>query len=442
MLEEVITVPTLKLSPSRLSLYNTYDYNGHNIKLTKRNSILPATSGSRPSLSDRSAKKIRTAIDYLSFVSPTKTVHDWSIRRTVRFQLSFFTLTLSSRQIHSDLELKSQLLNQFIIEIKKSYKVQHYVWRMEKQNNGNTHFHFVSNRFIPAHELRHLWNRIQNKLGYVDRYRANMLQYHSKGFRVNKSLLSKWPLEQQLLAYKSGMKSDWNQPNSTDIKSIVNIRNVSAYISKYMSKSEQHETHHVFKSSTPIGSSFSRLNPSVSTGGIRYLRNLVSRGRHWGCDQKLSKLQGQTEHIDSALASDIEKLRSSNKVYIHDDQYYSVLFFEPKILQELKCNNLFKLLLNQIIDVLGSGSDYSSDVEDSLPWWCHSQKIHQPIPALLNAGKALNRCATTGARESARAKSVNRCSSLTKPGVQLEFSFTTSNVVACSSYRDSYESGR
>ncbi|GAH86291.1 unnamed protein product, partial [marine sediment metagenome] len=57
-----------------------------------------------------------------------------------------------------------------------------YVWRAEKQENGNIHFHFIVDNFIPWNELRNTWNRIQQNLGYISRFSEAQRLKHINGF--------------------------------------------------------------------------------------------------------------------------------------------------------------------------------------------------------------------------------------------------------------------
>ena len=82
--------------------------------------------------------------------------------------LVFLTLTLPSKQIHTDKLIKRQL-SLFIERLQIEYNVKNYVWRAEAQKNGNIHFHLLVDRFIDKKEVQILWNRIINRLGYVDR---------------------------------------------------------------------------------------------------------------------------------------------------------------------------------------------------------------------------------------------------------------------------------
>ena len=126
------------------------------------------------------------------------------------------------------MEIKAKCLNQFLIEIGKYNYISNYVWRAEYQKNGNIHFHILVNHYMCWRELQYRWNRIINKLGYVDRYQENMKNWHKEGFKVRPELLGKWDAKAQLKAWKEGEKMNWRSPNSTDIHSIQNISNIKA----------------------------------------------------------------------------------------------------------------------------------------------------------------------------------------------------------------------
>lgn len=118
---------------------------------------------------------------------------------------TFATLTLPSPQRHCDKKIKRDCFDPFLKELKKEYNVRHYIWKAEPQKNGNIHFHLLIGHYIDAIELRLIWLYHINKLQYVNEFQ-----------RVHKSFL----------------------PNATDIHALRKIRNVTAYIGKYMSKNE------------------------------------------------------------------------------------------------------------------------------------------------------------------------------------------------------------
>lgn len=154
-------------------------------------------------ISIKARRRITHGIDWLLYLAGEKTFDHWKFKKQYKFRVVFVTLTLSSKQVHSDQEIKSKLLNQFLIELKSRWSIEHYLWRAEPQKNGNIHFHVLCDKFIPWNELRNTWNRIQEKLGYVTR---------SKHYRAG-----------------------WT-PNSTDVHSVRRVKKLGAYLAKYCTK--------------------------------------------------------------------------------------------------------------------------------------------------------------------------------------------------------------
>ena len=154
-------------------------------------------------LSMKAKKRLTTAIWWLLSFADQKRVFVKKTGKHINFKVGFVTLTLCSRQEHDDRIIKNVLLNQFFVEAKRLWDVKHFVWRAEPQKNGNIHFHILTDKFIPYWDLRKVWNRIQNKLGYVDRFQAN---------------------------------NGHDDPNSTDVHSVAKVKNVAAYLIKYFSK--------------------------------------------------------------------------------------------------------------------------------------------------------------------------------------------------------------
>lgn len=120
-------------------------------------------------------------------------------------KLAFVTLTLPTPQVHSDRQLTKECLGSLLDELRKYHGVNNYVWKAESQENWNIHYHIAIDKPVHWNELRDRWNRIINKLGYIDRFEE---------------------------------KHKHKNPNSTDIHKIKDVENVAAYISEYMAKKE------------------------------------------------------------------------------------------------------------------------------------------------------------------------------------------------------------
>ncbi len=112
------------------------------------------------------------------------------------------TLTLPSTQKHSDRYVLEKCLQPFIRTMRRKYRMHHYLWRAERQKNGNLHFHICLNQFIHHRQVRKHWNRLMRKHGYID----------------------------------TAINAD---PPSTEIKSVKKEINLAAYIAKYIAKSSE-----------------------------------------------------------------------------------------------------------------------------------------------------------------------------------------------------------
>jgi hypothetical protein len=273
-------------------------------------------------------RKIARAVDYLLLLTSDKSVYAQTTGRLFSMKVAFITLTLPSSQVHPDNEIKSKCLNQFLIELKKRHRVTRYVWRAEKQKNGNLHFHIVVDKFIPYQQIRDIWNRICEKLGYVSRYRDEMKEWHKGGFRIRRDLLAKWDYKSQVRAYKSGLVNDWNSPNSTDIHSIRKIINLKAYIVKYMSKNEI---------------------VNRETGEIDTVL-ADQEGRIWGCSQELSNITGAQVVAGSDVTGEILKLRSAADVRMYHDPYFDVYYISINQLSNKGCGTLFKSFAEYLLN--------------------------------------------------------------------------------------------
>lgn len=120
------------------------------------------------------------------------------------FKVNFITLTLpDTEKPISDRDLQKQLLNPFLTYMRKYHNLTNYVWRLEFQANGKLHVHISTDTFIHYEKIRDTWNRLLDKNGYMD------LFYKKHGHR---------------------------DPNSTDVHATKKIKNMAAYLAKYMSK--------------------------------------------------------------------------------------------------------------------------------------------------------------------------------------------------------------
>ena len=332
-------IPSIVVHPGQINLYNQIQWepskpNRENYRennYEEKNGAEHLQDSKRianGNVSSIAKRKMLKAINYLLFITNDKKVTNAYTGRSFKFKIAFVTLTLPSKQIHSDNEIKSKLLNQFLIELKKYHHVQNYVWRAEKQRNGNLHFHVIIDKFVDHQKLRDRWNRITDKLGYLERYRLEQSNWHSNGFRVRENLLKTWPLRKQRAAYNRGARTNWNSPNSTDIHSVHKIIDIKGYMSKYITKNE-----------------IKKISDSVENCDI-----IIQEGRIWACSQYLQNIKGARAEVDWKLEDEIQELVKSENVKVYKDTYFSIIIFDSSILLKRPAGHLFKLLSKYLFE--------------------------------------------------------------------------------------------
>lgn len=113
------------------------------------------------------------------------------VRKGKKLQIVMITLTLSSQQDYDNTEsdkfIKAELLEPFMKWLRYTYDIVHYFWRAEPQENGNIHFHILTDRFIDKKKIQEKWNYLQGKHGllrdYISKYKKeNPPSTHVRSF--------------------------------------------------------------------------------------------------------------------------------------------------------------------------------------------------------------------------------------------------------------------
>lgn len=320
-----ISVPYVSITPTTVTYFSQLidSYTGRVFKRLNNNEM-PLSNEHNGRISKKSYSRIYKRI----FTYIYNVDRDILYSGKNKQKIGFITLTLPSSQLksvrryddyvvanwrHLDQEIKHKCLNQLIVELKREYGIDNYIWKAEKQKNGNIHFHMLVDKYIKHEDLRIRWNRIINKLGYVDRYRAKYVnmteqQYIEERLKGYTSTLSQDKrsalIKRFAKVYQEQKQANWLNPNSTDVHSLYDdkkgksITNVVAYIAKYMSKDETE----------------SRKSVSVLD---------FVKGRIWYCSQLISNACKVVVHVTDELLSDydraVEKLKD---VHIVADEYF------------------------------------------------------------------------------------------------------------------------
>ncbi len=164
-------------------------------------------------------------------------------------KMSFVTLTLSSKM---NIKTNYTLLLKWLLEkLIYRYGVFNYCWKIEFQKNGNLHFHLIIDTCIDWKIVRKQWNKLQ-KL-HVDEYQIKQKMLYKKGYFYNDKIIdSKGNVVEektQQKRYYNGVKANWRNPNSTDVKIVECINGIEGYIAKYVSKEDTEENYNTHEHS-------------------------------------------------------------------------------------------------------------------------------------------------------------------------------------------------
>jgi len=131
---------------------------------------------------------------------------DIKYKKRKRRYLVMATLTLPSKQIESDNQVKRKYLNNFITQLKNKHEGILYLWVAEKQKNGNIHFHVVLDRYVKKEWLQNCWNSVLATGNYITEF--EIIHNHK-------------------------------HPPSTQIQGQKDMGSPASYLTKYITKSEK-----------------------------------------------------------------------------------------------------------------------------------------------------------------------------------------------------------
>lgn len=286
-------------------------------------------------ISDNAFRNLKNKINWLYHLSKSRYVKTINGREIYNFKMLFLTLTLPSKQIHPTAFITKNCLNQFLVEMKKIYKLENFVWRLEFQKNGNLHYHLVTDTFIDYHKALYIWNRILNKYGYIDRYSKKFLkmslgQYFnyitkqavSYGIKLENN--DYYSFKNVAKRYALQRKKKFKEPHSIDVKSVTNNKKIANYISKYFGKNDNDKN---------VCNSLDNESNSFSL-------------RLWYCSRSLSKLKSICHYIEEINWSPSNLLIGIKGVKIIVHQYCTVIYYDFSILPAKIKGLFYKMFRN------------------------------------------------------------------------------------------------
>lgn len=323
-------VETVQVRPTMVLLYDTYlDRNVSSLAKTKpnfdrfANIDKEAYSGL---LCPHAKKRLSRALNLLVAVAKPKRIFNQSTRKDFTFRVNFVTLTLPAAQrTVSDRQLKKNVFDPFIKSMRYKHGLKSYVWRAERQFNGNLHFHLTTDCYLPFTSIRDQWNRYLSRFHFIDEFEKN----HGH-----------------------------TDPNSTDVHSVSKINNIAAYMVKYMSKAP--DVHLQEVNAKRAAKNMALIEPDNHPFRLidgQPTWDAPIEGKVWDCSLNLKSKDRCEMASDSHTRGELSSiLKSPNTTYCETDRCFIIALKKGRMEEVLP-----KRLRNDYQDYLNRIRNYRRD---------------------------------------------------------------------------------
>lgn len=216
-------------------------------------------------------KRIEQAVSLLLQKSEARIIINPITEQEELFRINFITLTISTtKKNYTASEAYKMLLKPFLQWLQKTKHVTDYIWKAELQKRGQIHYHITTNKWI-------LWSEIKNKWNYLQRINGLLDDYYKKNNHYN--------------------------PNSTDVHKVYKIKNIEAYLCKYLSKSEKDKGN--------------------------------TEGKIWDCSRSLKGKKYFTSILDAETEKNIYNYQLKNECRGWKNDYCDIIFFNEGYIKEV-----------------------------------------------------------------------------------------------------------
>jgi len=191
-------------------------------------------------LSYKAQRRLNNSVNWLVASAKNKTVFDKTSGQSYNFKINFLTFTLPGHEQEvTDAFFKNTLLRSWINMAKYKFGMSNFVWKVETQKNGNIHAHLSTDVFIHYNDLRNTWNKILRNNGVLSSYTAKHRSLSEDAYI--KIYQTENNIDTQTLRkrYAFGLSTSWESPNTTDVHAVHKIKDIGAYLAKYMAKNDE-----------------------------------------------------------------------------------------------------------------------------------------------------------------------------------------------------------
>lgn len=255
----------------RNRLMKSSAFQANAIKLEKRERYLGYVS-------DGVKKRMKKCITLLLQSTPYKYKTNPVTGRTMAHKVSFITLTTPTHEKSLDAKYcHKHLLEPMLRILRRKHSLKSYIWKVELQANGQVHYHITCDIVMHHKTLRNVWNELLDKNGMLEDF---SLKYGHK------------------------------DPNSTDIHNVQKVRNLEAYLVKYICKEYQNET---------------KLNAKI-----------------WDCSKNIKENDYFKFQLDTVSHQIVRQLQETKQVITN--------YFEKAIFFDFKTNDYYSFFKESIIN--------------------------------------------------------------------------------------------
>lgn len=222
--------------------------------------------------------------------------------------ISFITLKITNQENVTARLAYDNCFSHFLDWLTRTNGTKLYVWKLEKEQRGQVHYHITTPDFIDYRLIRKKWNSLLRKAGYLDEYAKENGHYDA---------------------------------NSTDIHEVNNVTNLGPYLVKALADNikaaERMKKTRNGKTDQTIGAEMAKDEQNET----------CTDGKIWGCSELLSMAKYITFACSERHFKAVELLKAAGKIReISSDtgsaSYWSVWYFNdcgpPDILS--KAENL------------------------------------------------------------------------------------------------------
>lgn len=266
-------------------------------------------------LSGKAQKRIRHYVQLLTETAKTQHIYSKDLGRHFRFKLNFITLTLSSKQTHTDSEIYKGIFKPFLRILREKLPGLLYIWKAEVQDNGNLHFHLTGNKFIHHRRLRNIWNYCQDKFGYINRSRNA-------------------------------------DPNSTDVHAIKNIKDLPAYLSKYLTKGDSYSKI-LFRYHRRFAKRLKANTDPVFHLPKNYFKRLKRKVtiKLWDCSKALKIGSCRIKNFNAEIDYELKSLMNDEKNVIRGEHATIILYGKDGLRQTKGLKAVWLSFLQELDDL-------------------------------------------------------------------------------------------